>query len=149
MTNGPYRYARLIIGRCTTVVRPSLALLGVIVGLSGLFAALIPSVSSPICNAISRTRSIGPMMGPLLSSVILFVIPSTLLGMVSPYSVRLLAREVSGMGNLAGRLYALSTAGSIVGTLGTAFVLLPNIGTRKIIWSLGLLLFLLGGAVLG
>ena len=62
-----------------------------------------------------------PRYGSLAASCMLFVLPTVLLGMISPYSVRLLARTIEESGNVAGRLYFASTFGSTLGTLGTSF----------------------------
>lgn len=70
------------------------------------------------------------------------------MGMVSPFAVRLAARTVERMGNLAGRLYALSTFGSIVGTLLTAFWLIPAMGVRRLLQLSGFCLILIPFIVL-
>ena len=62
-----------------------------------------------------------PRYGSLAASMLLFVLPTAMLGMISPYSVRLLVRSTEESGNVAGRLYFVSTAGSALGTLGTSF----------------------------
>ena len=62
-----------------------------------------------------------PRYGSLAASCLLFVPPTVLLGMISPYSVRLLVRNTEESGNVAGRLYFASTFGSTLGTLGTSF----------------------------
>ena len=62
-----------------------------------------------------------PRYGSLAASCLLFVAPTVLLGMISPYSVRLLVKTTEESGNVAGRLYFFSTLGSALGTLGTSF----------------------------
>ena len=62
-----------------------------------------------------------PRYGSLAASLLLFVCPTLMLGMISPYAVRLLVRSTQESGNVAGRLYFVSTAGSTLGTLGTSF----------------------------
>jgi len=62
-----------------------------------------------------------PRFGSLAASCLLFVLPTVMLGMISPYSVRLLVRNTEESGNIAGRLYFVSTFGSTLGTLGTSF----------------------------
>jgi spermidine synthase len=73
----------------------------------------------------------------LVASALLFGPPSVLMGMVTPFAVRLAAREITTVGFAAGRLSALSTAGSILGTFATAFFLIPTFPTRPILFSLG------------
>ncbi|MDE0061899.1 MAG: fused MFS/spermidine synthase [Gammaproteobacteria bacterium] len=62
-----------------------------------------------------------PRYGSLAASCLLFVLPTVMLGMISPYSVRLLVKNTEESGNIAGRLYFVSTFGSTLGTLGTSF----------------------------
>jgi len=74
--------------------------------------------------------------GSLLASTLLFAVPLAALGTVSPFVIRLLARE-GAVGTVAGHVYAVSTVGSIVGTFLTSFYLIPSLGIRT---SLGLAL---------
>ena len=81
--------------------------------------------------------------GSLLAATALFAIPSVLLGMVSPYSVQLVARNLASVGSSAGTLYALSTVGSCLGCLLTAFYFILWMGIRQILYcSAGLLLLI-------
>ena len=64
-----------------------------------------------------------PRYGSLLASTVLFMVPTVFLGMISPYSVRLLIESVAKSGEVAGRLYFVSTLGSSLGTLATSFYL--------------------------
>ena len=64
-----------------------------------------------------------PRYGSLLASAILFTLPTVILGMISPYSVRLLIETVEKSGQVAGKLYFVSTLGSALGTLATSFYL--------------------------
>ena len=80
------------------------------------------------------------LIDPILFSAGSFLLPCTILGMTSPYVIRLLARDVERIGSLAGALYAFSTLGSIVGTLLTAFVLInlmPVRGSLLPLWLTG------------
>ena len=70
-----------------------------------------------------------PVAGSLLATLLLFGIPMTTLSTVSPFLIRLLAAHGS-VGTVAGRIYAVSTIGSIAGTFLTSFYLIPTIGTR-------------------
>ncbi len=96
----------------------------------------IPHVAGAVLGAIA-VHDFGPRADTLIGSTALFFLPSVLLGTVSPYAVRLRARSVEGIGNVAGILYALSTLGSIAGTLLAAFVLISAFGVRSIIQILG------------
>jgi len=122
--------------------RPTFALLNVLVLIAGVWILLIPLYANRVCRTLLQLNA-GERVGPLTATLILFGGPSVLLGMVSPFSVRLAARAVEKMGNVAGRLYALSTFGSIVGTLLTAFWLIPAVGVRALLQVLGLCLIVL------
>ena len=62
-----------------------------------------------------------PRYGSLVTSIVLFGLPTVILGMISPYSVRLLVDNVAESGRVAGSLYFVSTLGSAIGTLMTSF----------------------------
>jgi len=62
-----------------------------------------------------------PRYGSLLAAILLFFLPALILGMISPYSIRLLVESQAESGHTAGRLYFISTLGSALGTIGTAF----------------------------
>ncbi len=109
---------------------PRFSLLGVIVATAAVLVMMLPLVASPVCHALS---GLGLRWGPLTASAILFFAPSALLGMVSPFSVKLATRDITKVGRVAGRLYALSTVGSIFGTLFTAFFLIPTLGVNNIV----------------
>jgi len=79
--------------------------------------------------------------------LLLFAAPVILLGMVSPFIIRLLVTGSEDAGRVSGNVYALSTAGSILGVFASVLLLIPNIGTRRTFIVLGLLL--LGLSVLG
>jgi spermidine synthase len=63
--------------------------------------------------------------------LVLVAVPVLLLGAVAPYAVRLSVKSVEEAGRVAGRLYAISTIGSLVGTFLSALVLIPLVGTRR------------------
>lgn len=75
----------------------------------------------------------GPRLDPLVAAIILFGPMSVVLASVSPIAVRLAARELDRLGRTAGRLFAISTAGSIAGTFATAFWLVPEYGTDQVL----------------
>ena len=82
-----------------------------------------------------------PVLG---AGLLLFAGPSILLGMVTPYSARLLIHSIPNLGRGVGQLSAVSTVGCILGTLGTAFYLVAWMGTRWLLGANGLLLVGLG-----
>jgi spermidine synthase len=86
-------------------------------------------------------------LGSLAAATAVMLFPVTFLGMYSPFAIRLLIYSKRNAGTVSGTVYGISTAGSILGTLLTTFVLIPLIGARAITMSLGAL-GLMGGALL-
>lgn len=82
--------------------------------------------------------------GSLLASMVLFFIPTVILGMISPYSVRLLVTHHAESGHVAGRLYFVSTLGSALGTIITSFYLVLLFDVNNIILCFSAILTLLG-----
>ncbi len=115
---------------------PRAGALALALAAAGVLILVLPLVSRSILETFSAW-DLGPRASPLLASVVLFVLPSLLLGMTSPFAIKLAATDLATVGNTAGVLYAISTAGSIAGTLLTAFVLIPTMGVRAILYSLG------------
>ena len=104
------------------------------------FTGIIPVISSPVQLA---TEVMGLQLGALSSALILFTIPLALLGMTGPYIIKIAANGLDGIGAIAGNVYAVSTIGSVIGTLFLGFYLLPIAGTRNIIIAVGLVLVVL------
>jgi len=115
---------------------PSPHLLAALLLAAGVYVLLLPRYGGAVCDRISL-GDYGARAGPLISCAILFFLPGILTGVTSPFVVRLNARAVEQAGRTTGTVYAASTIGSIVGTLGTAFYLIPAIGTRSILYLLG------------
>ena len=88
----------------------------------------------------------GPRLDPLVAAIVLFGPMSVVLASVSPIAVRLAAREIDRMGRTAGRLFAISTAGSIAGTFATSFWLVPEYGTDQVL-AVGAVVLLTAAAV--
>jgi len=124
---------------------PSLAVLAACVFLAGAFVVPIPVVAPRVLEAIIL-RDPGPRISPLVGSLALFFLPGVVIGMVSPFAVRLRARTVDTIGNVAGALYALSTLGSIAGTLLASFVLIAVTDVSQIVYALGATLLVLAVA---
>jgi spermidine synthase len=96
--------------------------------------ALVPFAADPLLDlGVEALDSIsaGAFIGSLLGVLVLVAVPVMLLGAVSPYAIRLAVSTVEEAGTVAGRLYALSTAGSLAGTLISALLLIPLVGTRR------------------
>ena len=100
--------------------------------------ALIPLVAIPLLD-VTEDR-LQELAGSLLVVLVLVGPPVVVLGAVSPWAIRLRVRAVEDAGDVTGRLYALSTAGGLVGTFASALLLIPLVGTR---WT-----FLIAAALL-
>ena len=96
--------------------------------------ALVPFAADPLLDVAVKALddiSAGAFVGSLFAVLVLVAVPVLLLGAVSPYAIRLAVSSVEEAGTVAGRLYAISTAGSLVGTLASALLLIPLVGTRR------------------
>ena len=108
---------------------------------SGVLLFVIFASPEALLSALARAP-VPERFRALLASALLFGPPSVVMGMVTPFAVRLAARDIATVGSAAGRLSALSTAGSILGTFATAFFLIPTFPTRPILFALGTSLLL-------
>jgi len=96
--------------------------------------SVVPFVSGPFLHQAVRAvdqLSVATFVGSLFGVGALLALPLVLLGMVSPYAVRLEVDHVEDAGRTAGRLYAISTVGSLTGTFLSALLLIPVVGTRR------------------
>jgi spermidine synthase len=89
----------------------------------------------------------GPRLNPSLATIFLFGLQSVILGTASPIAVRLLGHSIEELGRTAGRLFAISTFGSIVGTFATSFFLIPELGTDQVLAACAVALMLAAAAV--
>ena len=125
-------------GQLADRVGPARTLAPVIAG-AGLFTVVVPALNAVVLPLVS---GLGARTGSLVASAVVFFVPSLLLAMVSPLGVRLAAgSRLDHVGRSAGQLYAISTAGSIAGTLATAFWLIPVLSLDGLVIGIGLLLF--------
>src|SRR5215467_7027591 len=115
---------------------PSARVLGAAVLIGSAFILALPSFSTPLLEALLDAID-DIKAGSLASAFVLMFFPVAFYGAYSPFAIRLLLRSTHASGGVSGGVYAISTAGSIVGTLGTTFLLIPAIGTRAITFSLG------------
>ena len=123
--------------------RPDARFLFQLTAAAALLTAAIPVISRPILSVAQAgfaQISAGLVLGSLISVIVLFAVPVILLGMVSPFAIRLRIRHLETAGNAAGAVYALSTLGSILGTFLPVFWLIPTFGTRPTIFILAFLL---------
>lgn len=106
---------------------------------------LIPFISHPILGwslSAFSTYSISVFYGSLVAVILLFAAPMILLGCVSPFAIRLRIEQLGKSGRTAGQLYAISTAGSILGTFIPVLWLIPTIGTYRTFFSFAVALLL-------
>ena len=89
-----------------------------------------------------------PRYGSLLASILLFFIPTAILGMISPYSVRLMVESHEHSGHMAGVLFFVSTVGSAIGTLGTSFYFVLWFEVNQILWGAVIALLLAAATIL-
>jgi predicted membrane-bound spermidine synthase len=105
-------------------------------GLLTVFAPIVAKLTLP------WAANLGPRLGSLAASALIFFLPALFLATVSPLGVRLSAsRGMERIGRSAGGLYAISTGGSIVGTLATSFFLIPLLSLEPLIVAIGFTLF--------
>ncbi|MGH3072650.1 MAG: fused MFS/spermidine synthase [Gaiellaceae bacterium] len=125
---------------------PTPRLLVGMLGIGALLVLAIPFVDGWVLDRVVELDA-GPRLNPLLATILLFGGQSVVLGTVSPIAVRLKARSLDQLGRTAGRLFAISTAGSIAGTFATAFWLIPELGTDQVLASAAVALMLAAAAV--
>jgi predicted membrane-bound spermidine synthase len=129
---------------------PKFSTLFTIIAWGAFIAGLIPVVARPVlwaaANAFDQLQ-VGVLLGAFTAVLILFSIPVTLLGTVSPFAIRLAMTDSRHAGSIAGRLYGISTLGSFIGTFLPELVMIPLFGTARTF--LGFSLFLVCVALVG
>src|SRR5207302_4500545 len=113
--------------------------------IAAFLTGLIPFISRPILGwslSAFSTYSISVFYGSLVAVILLFAIPLILLGCVSPFAIRLRIEQLGKSGRVAGQLYAISTAGSILGTFLPVLWLIPSIGTYRTFFTFAVALLL-------
>jgi len=111
---------------------------------------LIPIIAQPILLAAASAMdalNLGVIAASFLATLLLFSVPVTFLAMTSPFAIRITLQDTEQAGNVSGNLYALSTAGSVLGAFLPTLLLFPLIGASRTILLFGLLVLLtaLGG----
>jgi spermidine synthase len=113
---------------------PSARVLGIIVLCGAVLTAVVPFAARPFLNVTINgidSTSVGAVLGSFFACVVLFVPSVVLLGMVSPFAIRIGISDTQKAGSMAGRIFALSTAGSLVGTFVPPLLSIPLIGTQR------------------
>jgi spermidine synthase len=106
---------------------------------AGLYIIFIPFIAPTLTTSFIQFVS-DSQYASLFAVFTLLIVPTFLLGIVSPYAIKLATRRLTELGNVSGNLYSLSTIGSIVGTFLTVFVLIPTFEINYIIFGLGVTL---------
>jgi len=111
---------------------------------------LVPYVAGPVLRSAANAfdvLNIGILGASFVAVLVLFIVPITLLGTISPFAIRLLVDDTAHAGQTSGQIYAISTLGSFIGTFLPTLVFIPAIGTTKtfLLFSLVLLFVALAG----
>jgi spermidine synthase len=116
--------------------RPDIKILAFVIFLAGGMTALTILLGD-LCLAVISRINLGLEIKSLAAALLLFAPASILLGFVTPYAVKLKMKTLADSGKTVGRLYALSTVGSILGTFLAGFVLIPFLGSTKTLYLIG------------
>jgi len=106
---------------------------------------LVPYIAVPVLRFAAdafEVLSVGIMAGSFIVVLILFIVPITLLGTISPFAIRLSVEDASKAGQISGQIYAVSTLGSFIGTFIPTLLTIPTIGTRLTFFSFGMILLI-------
>lgn len=112
-----------------------------IIFISGVSVLFIFNFYQPI---LIFSDNFGLRFGPLIASFILFFLPLSLLGAVSPYSIRLSSSSLDKSGSTSGKIFAFSTIGSLAGAVISGFFLVPTVKLSLIFWGVAVALVLIG-----
>lgn len=109
--------------------------------LSGMTTLLIP----PAANIVAAQQfPVSLMLRIFIVTTLIFIIPSCILGMISPVVVKLAIKNLDKVGKVVGKIYAFSTLGSILGTFAAGFFFISFMGARNVILLMGAILILTG-----
>ena len=131
---------------------PHLSGLCLLVLAASVLIALVPFAARPFLGFsvdAFDTVSVGGFAGSLFGVLVLVAVPVTLLGAAAPWAVRLAVRDVDRSGEIVGRLYAISTAGSLLGTMLSALLFIPLLGTQRTFFAFALALALVASLGVG
>ncbi len=137
--------AGYLLGGKYSLFRPSLTRYSLLFILSA--ACMLPTIffSEAIMNLVF-TYIEDPRYGSLIASILLFLLPTSVMGMIAPYSVRILTQSTHSSGHTAGFLYFISTIGSALGTILTSFYWVLWMEIDGILWSIVAIMSAGGGA---
>ncbi|MBC7876950.1 MAG: fused MFS/spermidine synthase [Anaerolineales bacterium] len=107
---------------------------------------LVPYIAGPVLKYAAtafEALSVGIMAGSFIVVLILFSVPITLLGAISPFAIRLSVDDTSKAGQVSGQIYAISTLGSFIGTFLPTLITIPTIGTKLTFFVFGMFLLII------
>jgi len=113
--------------------------LALLLAAAGIWVIAVPWLRGPL---LAVSGGLGLRAAVLVTATLLFFPPLALLGMVSPYAIRLATRRVEEVGRVAGDLFAVSTLASVAAALLTGFVLIPVLGVTRLLLLVGAVLLL-------
>lgn len=116
---------------------PRAARLALVLAAAGVWVIAVPWLRGPL---LALSGGLGLRAAVLVTATLLFFPPLALLGMVSPYAIRLATRRVEEVGRVAGDLFAVSTLASVIAALLTGFVLIPDLGVTRLLLLVGAVL---------
>ena len=106
--------------------------------LGGFLLVMVPQLSPYEMSFVTSVIPADLPYAPLVATTLILGLQTFVLGLTSPYAVRLASKEIRTVGKVTGSLYSLSTLGSIVGTFGTVYVLLPSFDVDIIVTAMGI-----------
>jgi len=126
------------------------AFLAAPLAVAGIFTFFIPQISPPLINAIIMRHPpdqaipmIWMKLDPAFGSAVIFFLPCFVLAILSPYMIRITARQLEKVGMISGLVYAASTAGSIGGVFVSGYILIDYLTVTAIFRAMGVLVLFL------
>lgn len=105
---------------------------------SAIAILIIPIIQESVLIDISKITS-SIKLGAILATLFLFLVPSVLMGLITPIILKLKLETIETAGKASGRIYAIATIGGIVGTFFGGFILIPNLGSVQILFVLAII----------
>ncbi len=122
---------------------------------AGVFTFFIPQITPPLINAIIQRHPpdqpipmIWMKLDPAFGSAVIFFLPCFVLAILSPYMIRITARQLDKVGRISGLIYAASTAGSIGGVFISGYIFIDYLTVSAIFRAMGVLVLILAGLAL-
>ena len=131
------------------------AFLAAPLAVAGIFTFFIPQITPPLINAIIQRHPpdqaipmIWMKLDPAFGSAVIFFLPCFVLAILSPYMIRITARQLDSVGRISGLIYAAITAGSIGGVFVSGYILIDYLTVSAIFRAMGILILILAGLAL-